>query len=44
MSHKNKHKKDKNSSGQDPAVYNDQLGENAGEGRLIKAQENKKRK
>lgn len=39
---KNKKKDDRNSN--DSAVYNDQLGENAGEGRAIKAKSGKKRK
>jgi hypothetical protein len=44
MGNKDKNRKDKQSSGQDPAVNNDQLGENPAEGRMIKAQGNKKRK
>lgn len=40
-----KNKKDVNKQkGQDPGYSNDQLGENAGEGRLMKEQEKKEKK
>jgi hypothetical protein len=39
---KNKNTNNANQNNQDLKFYNDQLGENAGEGRLIKKQEQKK--
>lgn len=43
MSHK-QNKKTSASKGQDPGYSNDQLGENAGEGRLMKEQPKKRNK
>lgn len=44
MGDKNKNKKEKKGQKEKPAFYNDQLGENAGEGRMMKTKDEKHRK
>jgi hypothetical protein len=44
MGQKKKNKKDRDGHKAEPAFYNDQLGENAGEGRVMKSQDEKKKR